>query len=215
MYKKFFITGASCKIGKSFIAMLPKNSTIYNPSKKELNLENIENIKKLKKNIINSDVLVLLHSIIIPKSHLKKNLSEKIKQIKINLLSTLEIVEIALKYNKNAKIFILGSESGKKGSYDIIYSLTKAALHKYIEERKILFPKQQLVGIAPSTIIDGKITLKRKDKENVKKSINLNPKKRGIFSNEISKLIYSLVFFNTDYISNIVIDVNGGKFSRM
>ena len=43
----------------------------------------------------------------------------------------------------------------------------------------------------------------------------MNPKKRGILSNEISKLIYSLVFFNTDYISNIVIDVNGGKFSRM
>ena len=42
MYKKFFITGASCKIGKSFIAMLPKNSTIYNHSKKELNLEKLK-----------------------------------------------------------------------------------------------------------------------------------------------------------------------------
>ena len=215
MYKKFLITGASCKIGASFIAMLPKSSTIYKPTKQELNLENINQIKRLKRNIINSDVLILLHSVIIPKPHLKKNLTEKIKQLKINLLSTLEITEIALKYNKNAKIFILGSESGKKGSYDIIYALTKAALHKYIEERKILFPGQQLVGIAPSTIIDGKITLERQDKANVKKSINMNPKKRGILSNEISKLIYSLVFFNTDYISNIVIDVNGGKFSRM
>ena len=87
-------------------------------------------------------------------------------------------------------------------------------MHRYIEERQIIYPGQQLVGIAPSTIIDGNMTLKRKDKENVKKSINKNPKKRGVFSIEISKLIYSLVFFNTDYISNIVIDVNGGKFSR-
>ena len=78
---------------------------------------------------------------IIPKHHLNKSSNEKIKQIRINLLSTIEIVEIALKYNKKAKIFIMGSESGKKGSFDIIYALTKAALHKYIEERRILFPK--------------------------------------------------------------------------
>ena len=215
MYKKFFITGASCKIGQCFIEMLPKDSTVFKPSKKEINFENLPDIKKLKKKIISSDVLILMHSIIIPKPHLKKNFAEKIKQLKVNLLSTLEIVEMALKYNKRAKIFILGSESGKKGSYDIMYALTKTALHKYIEERKILFPDQQLVGIAPSTIIDGRITLKRKDKKNLKRSINLNPKKRGIFSNEISRLIYSLVFFNTNYISNVVIDVNGGKFSRM
>ena len=215
MPKKFLITGANCKIGKSLINLLPNESIIYKPSKKEIDLENITNINKLKKKIINSDVIVLLHSIIIPKQHLKKNLNEKIKQLKVNFLSILEIVEIALKYNKKARIFILGSESGKKGSYDIMYALTKNALHKYIEERQILFPNQQLVGIAPSTIVDGQITLNRKDKRNVKKSISINPKKRGILSSEISKLIYSLIYFNTDYISNTVIDVDGGKFSRM
>ena len=215
MYKKFFITGANCKIGQELIKILPKDSKIYKPSRNELDLENIQKINKYKKKIISSDVIILLHSIIIPKSHLNKSLNEKIKQIKINLLSTIEIIEIALKYNKTAKIFIMGSESGKKGSYDVIYALTKAALHKYIKERRILYSKQQLVGIAPSTIIDGKITIKRKDKKNVTKSIHSNPKKRAIYSSEISKLIYSLIFFNTDYISNTIIDVDGGKFSSM
>ena len=109
----------------------------------------------------------------------------------------------------------MGSESGRKGSFDIIYALNKAALHKYVEERQIFHPKQQLVGIAPSTIIDGKITIKRKDKKNVIRSIQLNPKKRPIFSFEISNFIYSLIFYNTDYISNTVINIDGGKFSRV
>ena len=59
------------------------------------------------------------------------------------------------------------------------------------------------------------MTLRRKDKHNVRKSINNNPKKRGLYSKEISKLIYDLSFSNTDYITNTVINVNGGKFSRM
>ena len=215
MYKKFFITGSNCQIGKELIKILPKGSNIFKPSKKELNLENFKINRKVFETIKTCDVIILLHSIIIPKHHLNKSSNEKIKQIKINLLSTIEIAEIALKYNKKAKIFIMGSESGKKGSYDIVYALTKAALHKYIKERRILFPNQQLLGLAPSTIIDGKITIKRKDKKNVKKSIRSNPKKRGIYSYEISKFIYSLIFFNTDYISNTVIDIDGGKFSRM
>ena len=59
------------------------------------------------------------------------------------------------------------------------------------------------------------MTLKRKDKQNVRRSIQNNPKKRGLNSKEISKLIYDLSFNNTDYLSNTVIQVNGGKFSRM
>lgn len=215
MFKKLFITGSNSTIGKKLIEMMPKNIEIFKPNKKELNFNNLHSLKKIKNKIIASDVIVLLHSSISSKSHLKKNEKEKISQIKINLLSIIEICEIALKFNRNVRIFIMGSESGIKGSFDIIYGLSKSSLHKYIEERKIFYPKQQIVGIAPSTIIDGKITLKRKDKKNVKKSIYLNPKRRGILSIEISKFIYSLIFYNTDYISNTVININGGKFSRM
>ena len=113
------------------------------------------------------------------------------------------------------RIFIIGSESGVKGSYDIIYALTKSSLNKYVEERKILSKDQQLICIAPSTIIDGKMTLNRKDIKKVKKLVKKNPKKRGLYSKEISKLIYDLSFKNTDYLTNAVININGGKFSRM
>ena len=102
-----------------------------------------------------------------------------------------------------------------KGSFDIVYGLSKSSINKYVEERKILHSKQQLICIAPSTIVDGKMTLSRKDQINVKKSIINNPKKRGLYSKEISKLIFDLSFNNTDYITNTVININGGKFSRM
>jgi hypothetical protein len=59
------------------------------------------------------------------------------------------------------------------------------------------------------------MTKTRKDQKNVKESIKSNPKKRGLYSKEISKLIYDLSFGNTDYITNTIININGGKFSRM
>ena len=73
---------------------------------------------------------------------------------------------MALTFNKKARIFILGSESGKKGSFDIsnLWIIKNRTIHQYIRERRILYPSQQIVGVSPSTIIDGRITLKRKTK---------------------------------------------------
>jgi hypothetical protein len=59
------------------------------------------------------------------------------------------------------------------------------------------------------------MTIKRKDKRNIQKSIINNPKKRGILSKEISNLIYALFYEQTNYISNTVIRIDGGKFARM
>ena len=215
MYKNILITGGSTKISLHLKKLISKKYNIYSPSKKSWDLSNPD-FDKDKINLIKKcDKIYIFHSILSNKKHLSKNYKEIHNQLNINLLSTINICEIALSNNKNVQIFILGSESGLKGSYDIIYSLTKSSIHKYVEERKIFYKNQQLVCIAPSTIIDGKMTITRKDKSNVKKSINNNPKKRGLYSKEISKLLYDLSFNNTKYLSNTVIHVNGGKFSRM
>ncbi len=215
MYKNILITGGSTKISLHLKKLIGKKYNIYSPSKKNWDLSN-PNFDKDKINLIKKcDKIFLFHSILSNKRHLSKNYKEIYNQLNINLLSTINICEIALSNNRNVQIFILGSESGLKGSFDIIYSLTKSSIHKYVEERKIFFKNQQLVCIAPSTIVDGKMTISRKDKNNVRKSINNNPKKRGLFSKEISKLLYDLSFNNTKYLSNTVIHVNGGKFSRM
>ena len=215
MYKNILITGGSSKISFHLKKLIPKKYNIYLPTKKSWNFSNAD-FSKDKINLIKKcDKIYLFHSIVSSKKHLSKSYEEIINQININLLSIIKICEISLKYNRKAQIFILGSESAIKGSFDIVYALTKSSIHKYVEERKILYKDQQLVCIAPSTIIDSKMTLRRKDKKNVTKSIKNNPKKRGLHSKEISKLIYDLSFHSSKYLSNTVININGGKFSRM
>ena len=215
MSKQILVTGGSSKIGKEFVKLLPKNIIIKKPNKIEWDLSKDKFNRKQVNLIKNSDKIVILHSKLSSKSHLKKSFKDITNQICLNLTSIIRICEIALNSNPKARIVILGSESGLKGSYDIIYALTKSSIHKYVEERKIKYKDQQLLCLAPSTISDGKMTLKRKDKKNIKKSININPKKRGIKSKEISIFIYKLLFEITDYVSNTTIHINGGKFSRM
>jgi NAD(P)-dependent dehydrogenase (short-subunit alcohol dehydrogenase family) len=215
VYKNILITGGTSKISSHLKRLIPKEYNIYSPSKKNWNFSNADFSKDNVNLIKKCDKIFLFHSIVISKTHLSKSYEEIVNQININLLSVIKICEISLKYNRKAQIFILGSESAIKGSFDIVYSLTKSSIHKYVEERKILYKDQQLICIAPSTIIDSKMTLRRKDKKNVIKSIKNNPKKRGLYSKEVSKLIYDLSFSNSKYLSNTVININGGKFSRM
>ena len=215
MPEKILIIGKSSNISKEFLKKIPKNNFIFKPSKKIWNMKNIDfNSKKI--NLIKKvNKILLLHSVISSTPFLKRRSLDIVSQISVNLLSVVKICEVALQHNKKVKIIILGSESGIKGSFDIVYSLTKAAIHKYVEERKIKYPEQQLICLAPSTIIDSHMTIKRKDKRNIQKSIINNPKKRGILSKEISNLIYALFYEQTNYISNTVIRIDGGKFARM
>tara|TARA_B100000989_G_scaffold45826_1_gene29426 strand:- start:30801 stop:31448 length:648 start_codon:yes stop_codon:yes gene_type:complete len=215
VYKNILITGGTSKISFHLKKMISKRYNIFSPKRNEWDFSNLNFDKKKIDLIKKCDKIFLCHSVLSNKKHLLKSEHEIHQQININLLSKIKICEISLKYNPKARIIIIGSESGIKGSYDIIYALSKASINKYVEERKIFKKEQQLVCVAPSTILDGKMTLRRKDKHNVRKSINNNPKKRGLYSKEISKLIYDLSFSNTDYITNTVINVNGGKFSRM
>ena len=214
MPEQILIIGKNSKIAKEFIRMID-NSKIFSPSKLEWDMKNL-NFKKSKINKIKgSDKILLLQSVISSKFFLKRKQTDIMKQISINLLSVIKICEIALKYNKKVRIIVLGSESGIKGSYDLVYGLMKSSLHKYVQERRIKFPNQQIVCISPSTIIDSKMTLNRKDKKNIKKSVYLNPKKRGIKSFEIAELIYNIFYKSTDYLTNTIIRVDGGKFTRM
>ncbi len=215
MYKNILITGGTSRISFHLKKMIPNKYKIYSPKREEWDLSNLDFDKKKIDLIKKCDKIFLCHSVLSNKKHLSKNNDEIHNQLNVNLLSKIKICEISLKHNPKARIFIIGSESGLKGSYDIVYGLSKSSINKYVEERKIFKKGQQLICIAPSTIIDGKMTINRKDVKNVRKSIINNPKRRGLYAKEISKLIYDLSFNNTDYVTNIVINVNGGKFSRM
>ena len=82
MYKKILITGSNCLIGRELIKILPKEIKIIKPTSKELDLSVLSNLYKIKKEIISSDVIILLHSIINPRPYLMRSDIDKIKQIK-------------------------------------------------------------------------------------------------------------------------------------
>jgi len=214
MSEKILIIGGRSKIAKEFLKKV-KNVNVFCPSKRAWNMKNLDFKSHQIKKITSVDKILLLNSIISSKKFTKRKQKEILNQVTINLMSIIKICEIALEKNKNVKIIVLGSESGIKGSYDIVYGLMKTSLHKYVEERRIRSSNQQLVCISPSTIIDSRLTSKRKDKKNILKSVRINPKKRGIKSIEIAELIYNIFYKTTDYLTNTIIRVDGGKFSRM
>ena len=212
---KILITGSNSKIAHEFSKLLSKKTTIHKLNKKSFNMININKISSEKKFFEKFDMVFFFHSSI---SNQRINLNDTnkiIDSLKINLVSQIMISEIILNKNKNCTIFFVGSESGIKGSYDLIYGLTKSSINKYVEERKIKFPGQRIICLAPSTIIDSKLTKKRKDQFNVKKSIRKNPKKRGLKSKEVAEIINNIAFKKEfQYLTNTVINLNGGKFAR-
>ncbi|WP_295900297.1 SDR family oxidoreductase [uncultured Vibrio sp.] len=137
------------------------------------------------------------------------------KSLCVNALFSIKSCEYILKHNPNARIFIIGSESGKKGSYDTSYFLAKSMLRAYVKERKLSSPNQQLLLISPSTIEDGKMTTDRTDIELLSNYKEAHPKKRFLSSEEVSNFIYDIITNESTYLCNTEIELNGGKFARM
>lgn len=216
MSKKILVTGSNSRIAKHLIKLIPKHNKLHKINSQDFKFENLDEIKKNIKFFKQFDTIFFFHSEIGTKRLNFQNTENISRSVCINLLSQIYISEICLNNHKNAKIFFTGSESGLKGSYDIIYSLMKASIHKYVEERKIQFPNQKILCLAPSTISDSNFTNKRKDQINVKKSIKINPKKRGLYSKEIAEIIFEIMFAKKfNYLTNTIIHLNGGKFARM
>jgi 3-oxoacyl-[acyl-carrier protein] reductase len=125
----------------------------------------------------------------------------------INYYEPREIMEAVFDVNPNARICVVGSMSGIRGSFDQSYAASKASLHLYVET-KALTPNQQLVAVAPWIISDAGMTLRRSDNYAVKAM--KHPKGRFITSLEVAHLIRFLLYEDRGYITNTVIQMHGG-----
>jgi short-subunit dehydrogenase len=137
------------------------------------------------------------------------------KSLCINALFVIKSCEYILSKNSKARIFIIGSESGKKGSFDTSYFLAKSMLRAYTKERQLIFPEQQLLLISPSTISDGKMTTDRADVDTIARYKKQHPKKRFLESSEVASFVADIIKNPSTYLCNTEIELNGGKFSRM
>ena len=146
---------------------------------------------------------------------LEQSEQEILLSFKINALFTIKSCEYIFSRNKSARVIIIGSESGKKGSFDTSYFLSKSMLNSYVKERRLNAPGQQLLLISPSTIADSQMTMRRKDTCRLNHYRQEHPKKRFLDNDEVVSIIYSIVTNDSTYLTNTEIEINGGKFARM
>lgn len=132
------------------------------------------------------------------------------ESLAVNLISAVRICEAALDASPRARICVLGSDSGFKGSYDTTYAVAKAGLHRYVETRA-LAPGQQLVAVAPHIIWDTGMTQRRADLAALRERAQKEPMRRYLRAAEVARLIRFLLYEDEGAITNTVIRMNGGR----
>ena len=177
---------------------------------------NSEDLKNQFKQIIDnekSEKFIIMSGYLQSKKIMEQSRYEITKSFHINSIGPLLFAEYLFQKKSKARLIIIGSESGYKGSYDLSYALSKSSLKLYVKQKK-LKKNQQLLLVSPSTIGDFGMTTRRKDQIRLIEYKEIHPKERFLFSNELTELIINL-FASTIYLTNVEICINGGKFCLM
>lgn len=191
------VTGYGSKIVKELIKILPEE-------------ENLTRIGwDLSDDIPECGRYLLCAGVIRPKMLEQQTASEIAESINCILIGPMRMCDEILKENDGARICVIGSESGFSWSYDGVYAASKAALHRYVETKK-LGQKQQLVCVAPSIIEDSGMTESRKDVDNLRQRMEKHPKRRFLKASEVARLVHFLLYQDEGYLSSQVIRFNGG-----
>ena len=135
---------------------------------------------------------------------------------RVNAISVIRECDRLIDVNPKARICVIGSESGFRGSFDSAYATAKAALHRYVETRRLKYPDQQLVCIAPSCVLNTDMNRQR-NADGVVSLENrrvVHPKQRWLQPIEVARMIYFLLCVDEGYTTNTVIRMNGGEHCR-
>jgi short-subunit dehydrogenase len=147
--------------------------------------------------IPNADRYILAAGVLHQKPLQIQTEKEVVDSFSINFVNVVRICEQVLSTNDRARICVIGSESGYNGSFDETYAGSKAAVHCYVENRK-LKRGQQLVCVAPTIISDSGMTRRRSDYPDV-----LN-RRRTVKAATVAEVIHSL-FSDEIYLNNLVV----------
>lgn len=156
-----------------------------------------------------SERFLLCAGVIRPKRLSEQTIGEINETMAVNCIRPMQICDHILAGNDAARICVVGSESGYAWSYDGAYAASKAALHRYVETKK-LKPDQQLVCVAPSIIEDTLMTMVREDTENLGRRRAEHPKRRFLRAIEVARVIHFLLYQDDGYLSGQVVRMNGG-----
>lgn len=131
----------------------------------------------------------------------------------VNTSQVIVECERLLSVNPRARICVMGSESGFKGSFDPIYAAAKAGLHRYVETKRLKFPGQQLVAVAPTCILHTGMNERRNEdgKAALERRLLTHPKGRWLEPIEVAQMIHFLLCVDQGYTTNLVVRMNGGE----
>lgn len=219
MKKKLVITGYSSNIISKFLIKIEKNKFDLDiikcgrDSKADFKVDfnNFDQINKFNKFLIRSkpSYLIINHGILYGKEINKLSNRQISETVNINLISSLKILECLTKIKKLKTIYI-SSISGKKGSYDQLYAACKSGADLILKQiSKVQDKDSRLNAISPGIISDAKMTLVRKDKNNLQKIKNNTPTRQFTNCDDIAELIFYLLFINNN-IQGENININGG-----
>ena len=135
-----------------------------------------------------------------------------LSMLDVNFASVVRACEMILNANSKARICVVGSESGVYGSFDRVYAGSKAALHNYIETRRVAV-EQQLVCISPSIVSDAGMTLRRTDTLLAEREAE-HPKGRFMTCEEVAREIVHVLYGSSLFLTNTIIHLHGGEFTR-
>lgn len=134
----------------------------------------------------------------------------------VNAANVIRECERLLDINPVARICVIGSESAYKGSFDMAYAGAKAALHMFVENKRLKYPSQQLVCVAP-TCIAGSGMNKQRNADGVAAlahRVANHPKRRWLEPQEVADMVFHLLYVDKGYTTNTVIRMNGGEHAR-
>jgi len=137
---------------------------------------------------------------------------QQIESVNVNMLKVMEDCEHVLGKIPDARICVIGSMGGIRGSFEQTYAACKAGIHQYVRNCKIR-PNQQIVCVAPTIIMDSGMTQRRNEdgQTALQRRIAKHPKERFLRAIEVARLVHFLLYVDEGFITNTVIEMHGNE----
>lgn len=128
----------------------------------------------------------------------------------VNFINVARFCDNLFEVNDEARVVVIGSESGFKGSYDMAYAGAKAALHLYVETKRLRTADQHLVCVAPTVIEDTGMTQRRADLQETLERGKERRLGRWLQAAEVARIAHFAL--KESALCNTVIRANGGNY---
>lgn len=192
------ITGWRSQIAEEFRRLLPPNEVVIHGKPLEAPLP------------LTADRYFFCQGLLYPKSIDQQTDEETFTSYEVNFNSIKRECDAIFEANPIARVCVIGSESGYRGSFDESYAASKASLHIYVEQKELPFPCQQLVAISPGIIEDCRMTTSRTDVEGLSRRRADHPMKRFLKASEVARMARMLLYFQP-YVSSTIVRMHGGQ----